>query len=190
MARSTTACDHLTGSGSSEPSTRVISSPPRMGTYKFPRNGDIRTIRLIGIERPRARARSRPIEPRRAANGVGAPDQAAGRTGRAGVSAWRSGQRAKNGDISPIRCDGQIGCRPRVTRGAREKPIDDINEVKRVERGRTSRVTCIPGRARGQRSGASERPAVLAGSGGSRRGPGREAADGDAICLRETPPVS
>ena len=83
----------------------------------------------------------------RAANGVGARDHAAGRTGR-----------PKNGDISPIRCDRQIGCQPRM-RGARGKTISDINGTKRVEQGRTSRITCMPAQAR----------AVLAHTRGNRR---------------------
>jgi hypothetical protein len=130
------------GSGSGERSTGAINSPPRMGT--------LGRSDFIGIERQRARARS--LESGRggtAANGVGARDQAAGRTGYASVSVWCSGRCPKNGDISPIRCDRQIGCQPRLTHGACGKTIGDINEVKRVEqRGRTFWVTCMPARAR------------------------------------------
>ncbi len=82
-------------------------------------------LRIISIEKQNAGACS-PTE--RAGEGDLRRDRprSSGRSnGRAGVSACRSGHRPKDGDISPIRCDRQIGCRPRVTRGAREKTIGD-----------------------------------------------------------------
>jgi hypothetical protein len=114
---------------------------------------------FIGIERQRARARSLESgKEGRAANGVGAHDHAAGRTGHANVRAWPPGRRPKNGDISPVRCDRQIGCHPRL-HGARGKTIGEINGMKRVEQARTSRITCMPAQAR----------AMLTNTRGSRR---------------------